>query len=57
MTDECRVCGRDRPDRSERWSVTLSDYADSTAAFEKFGLCADCWRRLRDELRAGRVPA
>jgi hypothetical protein len=57
MTDECRVCGRDRPDRSERWSVTLSDYADSTAAFEKFGLCAECWRRLREELRAGRVPA
>jgi hypothetical protein len=57
MTDTCRACGRERSPRSERWSVTLSDYAASSAAFEKFALCPECWERLRDELRAGRVPA
>ena len=57
MTDACKACGRDRPDRSERWSVTMSDFNSSSAAYEKFQLCSECWQRLRDELRAGRVPA
>lgn len=47
----CERCGRTRPTNTERFTVTLSDFSDSTAAYEKALLCGECWQQVRDELR------
>jgi len=52
-TRDCERCGRDRPANTKRFTVTASDFTDSTADFEKVLLCAECWRQTRDDLRRG----
>ena len=51
QTRDCDRCGRDRPADPERFSVTASDFTDSTADFEQALLCGECWRSVRDDLR------
>jgi hypothetical protein len=51
QTRECDRCGRDRPANTERFTVTVSDFTDATADYERAYLCADCWRKFRDDLR------
>jgi hypothetical protein len=51
QTRACERCGRDRPTNTERFSVTVSDFTDATADFEKALLCGECWREFRDDLR------
>lgn len=47
----CERCGRSRPTNTERFTVTASDFSDSTVAYEKTLLCGECWRHVRDEIR------
>lgn len=48
---DCDRCGRDRPRDSGRFTVTVSDFSESTAAYERAFLCVECWRKFRDHLR------
>ena len=50
-TRVCDRCGRDRPANTERFTVTASDFTDATADYEEALLCAECWRKFRDDLR------
>ena len=48
---DCDRCGRDRPADPERFSITVSDFTDGTAAYMKVLLCVECWRQQRANLR------
>jgi len=50
-TRPCDRCGRERPRNPERLSVTATDHADSTLAYEKYLLCSRCWDHIKSELR------
>jgi len=47
----CDRCDRPRPSDPERFTVTASDRTDATADYERALLCADCYRRIVDDLR------
>jgi len=48
---DCERCGRDRPRDPDRFTITVSDFSESTVAYERAFLCVDCWRYFRDQLR------
>lgn len=51
QTRDCDRCGRDRPQDPDRFTITASDYSESTVAYERALLCVECWRHFRDQLR------
>lgn len=51
---DCERCGAERPANPQRFTITLSDFTDASAAVEKLFLCRQCWERERE--RARRIP-
>lgn len=51
MTRVCQRCGRDRPDRSERYRIVAEDRSAASAAYETYLLCGECWQKAQQHLR------
>ena len=56
MSRTCDRCGRPRPERADRFVIVVEDHTDSSAAYDRWFLCRECWQteqaRLRREVTA-----
>lgn len=52
------VCDRcETPLAGRLYTVTLAEVAESRGTRLEYTVCKHCWQRLREQVRAGRVPA
>jgi len=51
QTRDCEHCGRSRPLDTRRYVMTVQDYTDGAADYERSLLCRACWNHARETLR------